>query len=650
MSSHLYTYSMVNALFAMGKDYIDSFWPFILKILPENKSALTFESIQSLVRVQFGLNIPVHSLSIILNRAKRKGFVLSSNKYCSLTTAGLEFRSSLEIEKDVKRRTNELITDAGDYLRREHNLSFSLDETKDILQRFVLNNIELFEEFINPEFKSDNIVLGKECPNVDRAVLKYFQHIEKVSATQFETLKDIIRGSIISVIIHDRSIGESSRKFEKVQLYFDANILFSILGFHHEEYVKPAKELFSLIRTCKTFDTLVFDFTRDEMVSVLKGYINEESEYFSDIKVASIYSSMKLNGVSRSDIIEYIANIENKLWELGFRIKPTSINLRKYDPPNPEARKLLLNYKPDQGMRGQNHDLAAIEMVKKIRGNSVRILESSVALFLTSDLGLARYNYSECDHKEKSTVSEVITDRLLTNILWLKNPTLLRSISIDSLIAAHSRELLIDKEVWRKFLKKVKELRRDGKLSDHEISVLIYDPHTRETLAEYDLEHAKDVENTKWILNNVEEAKKRIEEKNRHDRELYADKVVKGVEEAKKNKEDQIFQTIADMKSEIESETNNSTRRVIIVCITVIVVLYAIGILYYYSLIRKYYETISLWFIIATCGLWLIILLLGAVGLKKESVQEKIRLVVFNYIYKIKMRSSKLEAVERALR
>jgi len=77
MSRELYTYAMAKTLYEQRKDYIDTFYPFVLKILPDDKSPLKIGAIQSKVKDKFALDIPEHSLKSIITRAKKKGYLLN---------------------------------------------------------------------------------------------------------------------------------------------------------------------------------------------------------------------------------------------------------------------------------------------------------------------------------------------------------------------------------------------------------------------------------------------------------------------------------------------------------------------------------------------------------------------------------------------
>ena len=75
MYGQIYTYTLIRCLYNKGEDYLDSFYPLIVNILPADRSGQTLEEIQNNIISKYSLKVPLHSLSIIANRAKKKGYI-----------------------------------------------------------------------------------------------------------------------------------------------------------------------------------------------------------------------------------------------------------------------------------------------------------------------------------------------------------------------------------------------------------------------------------------------------------------------------------------------------------------------------------------------------------------------------------------------
>lgn len=57
-------------------DYIDCFLPFVATVIRNGKSA-NLREIKSLIKKEFGLDIPTHPLSVIIKRAQKKKIIFN---------------------------------------------------------------------------------------------------------------------------------------------------------------------------------------------------------------------------------------------------------------------------------------------------------------------------------------------------------------------------------------------------------------------------------------------------------------------------------------------------------------------------------------------------------------------------------------------
>ncbi|MEK6283250.1 MAG: hypothetical protein AABN95_23075 [Acidobacteriota bacterium] len=505
MSNELYTYSLIRSLYDQGDDIIDSFWPLVINVLPRDKSPLPLENVQSEIEKSYGLKVPQHSLGTIITRAARKGYLERGQKSLSLKDGGVKYYyEKIEPEREARRRVNELLADAKDFMDTHLESGLGTDQIKEMIQAFVLENLETLEQF----FTDERPISGNHkefSTDAERLLVDYFARAEQTKPSIFQTLQDIVCGSVISALVHTRELfKESGKRFDKTIVFLDSNYVFSLLSLRYEEENRPAQELFNLMKEEGNFDFRVFDFTLHEMTGLLRNYEKEERFFQPHIKVRnSLFASLKAQGWTPAKVREFIVNVETRLWnELAISIAPTEVNLRNYSV-SPERRTLLAQYKPNQASREQNHDLAAIDEVRAIRRKEVKRIEKCQSMFLTSDLKLALFNYIGEEHKENDTISEVIPDRLLTNILWLKNPAANDKFSLDSIIANYSRNLFVDEAIWKQFYKNVAELRSEGSLKDTQVSILLFDRHIQEVLSEYEPEEVREI-NPQRILEDIE--------------------------------------------------------------------------------------------------------------------------------------------------
>lgn len=507
MSNLIYTYALVRSLYEQGEDYIDAFWPFIIKILPST-NFLKCLDIQNKLNVTFELFIPFHVLDNVIYRAEKLGFIERNNKrHFRLTNRGSDYLDRLETDKDVERRINELIEDIKNFFIM-HNSRIEEKELSFLLQTFIAKNSEPLLEFVNPSVqKNGAIVHGQNSTN--RLLLEYFIVAENKKPKFYDTLNDMILGSIISAILHYneplKMIGSDARKFRDCTIYIDTNLVISILDLDPPTFNGPANELFDLLKR-NGFKLKIFDFTLDEICSLLSNFLKEEVMYPKTIGVDSLFSCLKRKGWTKVYAKEYISNIEFTLKEKGIDIEfGTNVNLKEYTSTDERLREELRKYKPDQIYICQNHDLAAIQKISEYRGRTFRNIEDTSVLFLTSDNKFSKYAYNVMNHRDNSTISEVILDRLLTNILWLKDPN--TKLSLKSIIALFSKDLFVKKSVWKRFYEVLVQLKKTGKVNNDQISMLFYNQFIEEDLKTIDDSEVDSIDND-FVLDEIEKASK----------------------------------------------------------------------------------------------------------------------------------------------
>lgn len=638
MNKLIYTYSLVKTLYEQGKDYIDSFWPFVLKIMPRDKTLRNLNFIQKEVKENFGLDIPEHSLKIIITRAKRKDYMIQQKRQFRLTDQGDNYLNSLEPESEVERRINELVEDIKNYLNEQLRLSLTSNETYDVVLFFIHKNIDSLVEFFNPDSSIIQLNISRPKTNkYDVVMVNYFEIAKQRKPHLYNTLTDIVYGSVISTTASNRNIAEMNKKFERTQIFLDSNYLFSILELHFPEFNKPAKELFDLLKLYK-FELRAFDFTIDEMVGVLRNYFREQHLYIPGVRVSSIYSNLKSRGLTIEDVREFIAKIESKVLELGIKIEPTSIDLKDYKPPKEEYRSELSQYKRDQNLQGQNHDLAAVEKIRGIRRSPKREIESSKALFLTSDLKLSRFDFLEMGHREKATVCEVIPDKLLTNILWLKNPSVVKDAPLKSIIAVHSREMFIDRKIWRRFCETITKLKEDASINDKDVSMLFYNHHIEEVLKAYDDSQIDEI-TPDFILGEVQTVNKLIDAETKKKLQEQREIFEKELTQKQLEKEKKFDTRLSEIKGKIKARAVKNAKRWAITAAYMPIVIFVV--IFIYIVLVKGWMTTSYIF----GGIASVLIILSFMGIKVNvlNIRKRLQDKTFQKIYRKELSELALE-------
>ena len=590
MERLIYTYALIKSLYDQGDDYIDSFWPFAVKVLSPNKLADS-SSIQRNLKKEFDLEVPLHVLVTILNRAKKSGYIERERRQYKykLTEKGLSYLDTLETDKEVERRIKALFEDAAIFIK-EQSVTLSLEQISNLLLSFLLKNIEPLTDFINPSFPLCKLDIPK-LENSEGLLIDYIKVAETRKPENYKTLQDMILGSLISVVLCAKEPSEMieirTREFKHCQVFLDTNFVFSILDLHTSEFNEPAKELFNLLKKY-SFRIKVFDFTVNEISRVMIGYLREASHYPTIIHVDTLYSSLKTKGWTKTDVREFIVNLEDILNKKGIEIEwKTNVDLNNFIPTNIEIRNLIKKYKPEQDLFHQNHDLAAIDKIGVLRTKPVRKIENTNAFFLTSDGRLSRFNFTEMGHKENATVGEVILDRLLAIILWLKDPN--TRPPLKSIIAAYSRDLFIKRRIWDRFYHVLQQLRQENKANDENITMLFYHGYIEDVLREIDESEADKI-TQEFVLDKIENATK-LKEKEIEKAAIEKEReflllLNKEVSKKEHEKESEWAERIQEIKRNLRESAEKKARRDSAIY-TSLLMLPLMGVLYCIYLLRK---------------------------------------------------------------
>lgn len=512
MDNQVYTYALVKSFYDAGKDYIDCFAPFVAQALSEGAAA-HLADIQASIKQRAGITIPQYTLKTILRRSKKRGYVdsLGHGQY-KITERGSRLLESLDTQEVVQRKLDALSSNFSLFLTSRSDISIDTTEAFILLRKFIESNLLVALDYLNPSIEQPSHESSVLCAREDINIIDYIEHIRRHSSEYYNTLREIILGCTLSIVLFCPDISSIKEKFKGTTLFLDSNFVFNVLGFHYDEFAAPAKELFQMLKKYG-FRIKIFHTTVDEICHVIHRFPVYENIYASNVRVASIYSKLKTKGWTSSDSRDFILSIEDKLSELGIQLETLEdIDITSYNPPVEELRTILAQYKPAQLRASQNHDLIAIEQVIKRRRHSVRNIQHAKAFFLTSDFKLAKFNFEQFGHKTNCTVCEVIPDFLLANFLWLQDPQSSLEMPLKLLIAAHSQHLFVERKVWQRFVDVLRELKDDNCISDEKTATLLYHGRVEELLRTLDQSDC-DVITREFVITEIEKAAADIDDK-----------------------------------------------------------------------------------------------------------------------------------------
>lgn len=514
-----YTYALITALYDERQDYLDAFWPFVMQALP-NSGYIARDLLGSLLHREHGLAIPSHVLRLLLYRAQVAGYIERRRRGGSfaLTEKGLTFKASLETPREVERRINSLAGDGVEYFSAR-GVAIESEHFSELMTAFVHANLDKLMEFLGaPKCVHPYTTPGEE----ERLLVSFIDECERSKPEHFQTLLDVVRGSILSSVICTGRSEEMkelrSADLSNLEVYLDTNLLLAVLGYENEEIVSAAAEMMGLLRTGGCV-VKVFPFTVDEICAFLGAYSVHESEFHPEVTVRSAYSAMRTAGLRRSEVQAAISRMPEAVVEAGIKVSgDTGLDLATYKPRDPHIWSVVSRYKPGVVRRIVRHDVAAIESIQVLRdGQKARKLQEAKALFLSSDARLSRASFEGLQHKSRGTVAEVVHDGVLASILWLRSPA--ANPPLKAIVAAHSKNLFVDRRVWDRFLEVVQGLREGGEVHDDDLVDLLYRDYIATALMDIDAAQVERVDK-RFVLEEVEKARLARKERRDRDREV----------------------------------------------------------------------------------------------------------------------------------
>ena len=519
-------FSAIKTFYDSERDLLDIVCGFVLHQIDENFN--NAENLKIKINKEFALDIPSDIIYSALKRLRNKHqFIECVNGYSRviLTPIGTEEQKKNRIAVDqTRRRYEELLLDIKKFIENKSGNKIALPYVRDILKTTIINNPSDVFKFAFPD-----VAATQARARALSVVGEYILEQERNNSPKFEVLKSIIYGNILASALEKGRI-EAGGKLNKLVIYFDSNIVFSLLGLDDDLHNNAANEMLTVLNVFD-IDLKVFSFTLDEVRAKLLAYNGKYHSYVSNIEVDSIYFRIKAKGLKETEILLMVDNLENSLSRLNISIdySSASIELENSDvilipklTQKKEERPVSIQQRASSYTEQKHkhpatieHDLRAIRATREIRGRLFYRIEASKAIFLTADAILARFDYEEYGHIEKATIPEVLFRTQLVNFLWFKNPETSALLPIRDLMSGYIQTKIISEKLWDTFIWELKKQVEKNKYTREDIATLVSLSETKSILSaiqEGGQDYSENIK--KKIIDSglIEEAKKFSEE------------------------------------------------------------------------------------------------------------------------------------------
>jgi len=479
MKNALTKFAFIKSLLESDNDFIGVFAFFVLQTLDKPTN---IQEIKKELLHRFTLDVPTDLIITLVKRLRKNGFVKYEEIADSICLTGDGVNQNRIVDSEInraEREMNSLLEGIKKYAKETQNKDLTAQQIEKTLNDILKHNADVVCMAMTRQDLPRSPVANIESANI---IIDFVSYAEKSDSTNFERLKSLIFGCLITTITWANDIASIKRNFESLNIYLDANIVFSLMELDEDRLNIAAQELFEIMKKFG-LEASIFSITKDQIVSVLRGYINEFDHYPANIKIDSIYSVMKQKGYSKQDILLKIAHIEEELNKLGIRVDH-DIEFETLEVL-PQEHALLEEIKPNKSDFSYNHDIKIVKAIRKLRGGDNNpIIEKQKAILLSADKKLFNYDVRQYGHKETGNIPEVFLKDYFVTLLWLKKPDLSSNLPLHNVIAGYSTNLIISKDFWDIFLKELGKAQAKGEIDDNDIHILISDNEIQNMLLE----------------------------------------------------------------------------------------------------------------------------------------------------------------------
>lgn len=488
-NSELVSYAILSVNYSEKNNFLTNFEPFILEIIKKtNPEHISREDLQSGMKEEFGLEIPTSIIKIICRNLWNKGYLFSVKIH--------EFSDKYFYKPNFEKIDSiDLISKSDEIVKKFDTLVISFRE-------FIVNNFEEYDEIdlsnekltekIDFFIKENNVNLVLDTKFSDKhekdydnyLVASFVQYIYENDKKNYTTFLNIVKGNMLSEALYYNSSGNFEKKFTGSKFYFDTSFIMYAMGYSGAERQLPCKELLDLL---KANEAELFCFERNitEVIGILtwsKHHLNSGKDSHNTI------SYFREKGIKEEDIDLIISDLENSIEsQLGIIVSP-DIDYDHEDYSNVidyngflEFLSKNISYNKDVSL---DNDVEAVGSIMRLRKRKQPTnIEDCGAIFVTTNNTLAKKTKEYFISQKNIGIPPVLTDSVITNLVWLKNPQLHPNLPSLKLVADCLAAVNPSDRLWNKYIDKLELLIASSELIDkNKIVTLRYLPEAKKIL------------------------------------------------------------------------------------------------------------------------------------------------------------------------
>ena len=464
----LSSYLEINA-----QDYLQLLLPFIGVCLPTKiNTIISIEDLQKELQNRFGLEIPCNVIERLLIRLckKKRGGCVKRNQNVYTLEAIYDTKDFDDKSFKIKTSIDAVLRKMKSFMKKKKFLS---DITDDKMKEFLITFLETYNYTIYEDVEDLAKITLIDSSESNYYVAQFILAEYHEDSLEFQYLLEIIKGSLAAKSIYYFINSENdilNRRIIKTEFILDTRILIDVLNLNFEQGHKAASEMLKLI-TQNGGIVVTFDYYVEELQRIMYYFINHPEK-----RLLLSLNKFTMNIVHGLDISVFADTLKTRLEHLGIKIieskqlENTNETMYWRDSLKAEMRNGI-NYRNKDGVDFSEallNDASTIEHILAKRGSNKKCsVFDCKTIFVTQNIELCKFihNLFWKERFRNGEVSFAITDIDLSSILWLSTFSKGSELPELKLIENAYSACVPTKEIMDDFLKRVKLLEQDEKIS-----------------------------------------------------------------------------------------------------------------------------------------------------------------------------------------
>lgn len=495
------TVAFLKARLDEGNDHLGIFMPLLLDVLSRrSRETFTTADIQESLVSTHGVVMPQQTVSTLLKRATARKYLQREAGRFRLNPGHDIPPLNVPAEKAQIRESQARLADACRAHASKRGLAVeSADHALGMVFRF-LEDEQITMLLGAPPTKRDNHRDGSDRERV--VVAEFIQDVVRSDPGLLGILKGMLEGLVLyhAAFLPDLSV--SSRHFKDLRVVFDSNLVRQTLGYEGVAARTLMRETLDVLKAggvqCLLFDTTVSEIRR--ILHMYEDRLATEQGRRS-LRPVPMARHFLTQQYAPSDIREMAALLEHDIRAAGFQIARAPARTAEYTAGEKAlAERLADRTSKDELEPRVVHDVDCVAGILSLRkGHRSASVDDAKAVFATGSplvVRNVRVWWQEDEHE--TGLEPVVHIRALSNLAWLKKPSLASNFKVHELAALCAATLRPAQATWERFLKHLRSLEESHRLTSNEVTAVLVSAMSDRLLrdVEFDDDDPADVDST----------------------------------------------------------------------------------------------------------------------------------------------------------